>query len=68
MPIVGYVDGIYAKDLVSMLLHVCDVELQGSISNGAVLCRQMYWSDRSAAALEKTRWSSDTKRPLCSST
>jgi hypothetical protein len=49
VPVVGYIDGSYAKDLVAMLTHVSEVELPGSISDGAVLRRQMDWGDRSAA-------------------
>lgn len=49
VPMVGYIDGSYARDLVAMLTHVSEVELQASISDGAVLRRQMGWGDRSAA-------------------
>jgi hypothetical protein len=49
VPVVGYIDGSYARDLIAMLIHVSDAELQGSISDGAVLRHQLDWGDRSAA-------------------
>ncbi len=49
VPVVGYIDGSYARDLVSMLIHVSGVNVQRSISDGAVLRSQMNWGDRSAA-------------------
>jgi hypothetical protein len=49
VPVVGYIDGSYAKDLVAMLSHVSGVALHEAISDGAVLRPQMDWGDRSAA-------------------
>jgi hypothetical protein len=49
VPMVGYVDGSYAKDLVAMIRHVADVDVQRSINDGALLRPRMNWGDRSAA-------------------
>jgi hypothetical protein len=49
VPVVGYIDGSYAKDLVAMLTHVSDLDLPSLTSDGTVLRRQMDWGDRSAA-------------------
>lgn len=49
VPLVGYVDGSYARDLVAMIHHVADLEGQRSVSDGALLRTRMGWGDRSAA-------------------
>ncbi|MFO7743078.1 MAG: DNA double-strand break repair nuclease NurA [Anaerolineae bacterium] len=49
VPVVGYVDGSYARDLVGMLGHVCGVGVEPAISDGALLGGRMGWGDRSAA-------------------
>ncbi|MFW6115926.1 MAG: DNA double-strand break repair nuclease NurA [Chloroflexota bacterium] len=49
VPLVGYVDGSYARDLVALLQHLTDVSAEASINDGALLRRRMRWGDRSAA-------------------
>ncbi len=49
VPLVGYVDGSYAKDLAAMIQHLVDVDARRSISDGALLRSKMDWGDRSAA-------------------
>ncbi len=49
VPLVGYVDGSYARDLVAMIHHLADLEGQRSVSDGALLRPRMGWGDRSVA-------------------
>ncbi|MFW6135804.1 MAG: DNA double-strand break repair nuclease NurA [Chloroflexota bacterium] len=49
VPVVGYVDGSYARDLVRMLRHVSAVDVEPAISDGTLLAPRMRWGDRSAA-------------------
>jgi hypothetical protein len=49
VPMVGYVDGSYARDLAAMVQHLTDVGAPRSINDGALLRRRMNWGDRSAA-------------------
>ena len=49
VPLVGYTDTSYAKDLISMLDLSVGRERQKEISDGAVLSPQMTWGDRSIA-------------------
>lgn len=49
VPLVGYIDTSYARDLVSMLHHLHSETTGPSISDGALLHRRMAWGDRSEA-------------------
>jgi hypothetical protein len=49
VPVVGYIDGSYARDLAAMVQHVTGQHALGLISDGALLRRRMSWGDRSAA-------------------
>jgi hypothetical protein len=49
VPVVGYVDGSYARDLAAMVGHLTDVGAPRSITDGALLGPRMDWGDRSAA-------------------
>jgi hypothetical protein len=49
VPVVGYVDGSYARDLTAMVGHLTDVGAPRSITDGALLRPRMAWGDRSAA-------------------
>lgn len=49
VPLVGYVDTSYAKDLVNMLEVLIGNQLGERISDGALLRSRMWWGDRSVA-------------------
>ncbi len=49
VPVVGYVDGSYARDLVALLQRLTNVSAEASINDGALLRHRMKWGDRSAA-------------------
>jgi len=51
VPLVGYVDTSYAKDLIALLNVLMGTDSEGRISDGALLGRRMGWGDRSAAYL-----------------
>jgi hypothetical protein len=48
VPVVGYIDTSYAKDIVEMIAHVTELQLTGMVSDGTMLRqRKMVWGDRS---------------------
>jgi hypothetical protein len=48
VPVVGYIDTSYATDIVEMIVNVTGLQLQGRVSDRAILERQqMQWGDRS---------------------
>lgn len=47
VPLVGYVDTSYARDLVTMLYHIYHPPLAPRLSDGALLRPRMGWGDRS---------------------
>ena len=49
VPVVGYVDTSYARDLVAMLDAVMGKQSHQSVSDGALLRSRMGWGDRSTA-------------------
>jgi len=49
VPVVGYVDGSYARDLVAMVGHLTEVGAPRSITDGTLLGPRTGWGDRSAA-------------------
>jgi hypothetical protein len=51
VPVVGYVDGSYARDLAAMVQHVTDQDALRIVSDGALLRDRMDWGDRSAACV-----------------
>ena len=49
VPLVGYIDGSYARDLIAMVEQLVDAGHQPSLSDGSLLRPRMSWGDRSAA-------------------
>ncbi|NLG28462.1 MAG: DNA double-strand break repair nuclease NurA [Chloroflexi bacterium] len=49
VPVVGYIDSSYARDLVSLLAHLENAEPPRSISDALLLGGAMHWGDRSEA-------------------
>jgi hypothetical protein len=49
VPLVGYVDTSYAKDLIDMLGVLIGAQPERRISDGAILRRRMGWGDRTIA-------------------
>lgn len=49
VPLVGYVDTSYARDLISMLDALMHYTTAQSVSDGALLRARMHWGDRSTA-------------------
>jgi hypothetical protein len=47
VPLVGYVDTSYARDLTTMLSHASGVPAPSHLSDGALLGPLMHWGDRS---------------------
>ncbi len=49
VPLVGYIDGSYARDLTAMVEHLVDGRREPSLSDGSLLRPRMSWGDRSTA-------------------
>lgn len=47
VPLVGYVDTSYARDLIGMLTLLVELQQKGSVSDAGLLHPQMGWGDRS---------------------
>jgi len=49
VPVVGYIDTSYSKDMVALLAHLGQRALPLTLSDGFLLSRAMQWGDRSEA-------------------